>query len=577
MAIWARYLLATPVLDEDEKQRIAGLINTILLSFVVVGVILAALSAAAFRDPVPLMLATFVVLLRYGALFLMRRGYVQPVGIALVSIVWLTATVLGIAAGGVLSIYLATYMVVIVMAGLVLGSRAGILFAGLSLAASLGMLYAGGHGLLDPSWLPATPFNRWMVLGANLAVIAVLAHLAVRSIRQAMDRSESYAAELTRQQEHLEEVVEERTRDLTRRARYLETTSEVARETASELDLDRLLTRVAALVSTRFGFYHTGIFLLDDTGEWAVLRAASSEGGQRMLARHHQLRLGVGIVGYATDQAEPRVALDVGQDAVFFDNPDLPETRSELALPLKARGNVIGALDVQSSEPGAFSQEDIAVLQIMADQIALAISNAQLFQQARESVEAERRAYGQSSRQAWKTLLHSKPDLGVVRNKRGLFRAGDLWRPEMATALRTQEPTVVAESATGTSILAMPIAAGGQVVGVIEARRKASPSGWLEADIALMATLTEQLGIALEGARLYREAQRRAVEEQMISEVAVRMRETLDVDTVLQSAIQEMGSALGITRVEVRLGQGVTQPEDARQGAEEGEGNAGSA
>ncbi len=193
---------------------------------------------------------------------------------------------------------------------------------------------------------------------------------------------------------------------------------------------------LSTLISERFGFYHTGIFLLDPAREWAILQAASSKGGQRMLARGHRLRVGeVGIVGYATAYNLPRIALDVGEDAVYFDNPDLPETRSEIALPLRARGEVIGALDVQSREPDAFSDEDVTALQTLADQVAVAISNARLFQQAQESLEAQRRAYGELSHQAWRDLLRGRPNLGFLRNRQGISPAEYLWRPEMDTAL----------------------------------------------------------------------------------------------------------------------------------------------
>ncbi len=125
----------------------------------------------------------------------------------------------------------------------------------------------------------------------------------------------------------LEERVAERTRDLERRTTQLQAAAEVAREAAAIRNLDALLDDVVHLISDRFGFYHAGIFLLDDAREYAVLRAASSEGGQRMLARGHKLAVGkIGIVGFVAGSGQPRIALDVGEDAVFFDNPDLPLT-----------------------------------------------------------------------------------------------------------------------------------------------------------------------------------------------------------------------------------------------------------
>jgi len=187
--------------------------------------------------------------------------------------------------------------------------------------------------------------------------------------------------------ETLESRVRERTRQLAEqnealqlRSRQLQTVADVARNIVSTRQVDSLLTLVTRLVSERFGFYHAGIFLLDEPGEFAVLRAASSPGGIRMLERQHKLRVGqVGIVGYVTGTGEPRIATDVGEDAVFFNNPDLPETRSEMALPLKLGDLIIGALDVQSIEPDAFSQEDVALFTTLADQISVAIENANAY------------------------------------------------------------------------------------------------------------------------------------------------------------------------------------------------------
>ncbi|HNR01053.1 MAG TPA: response regulator [Anaerolineaceae bacterium] len=195
--------------------------------------------------------------------------------------------------------------------------------------------------------------------------------------------------------ETLESRVRERTRQLAEqnealqlRSRQLQTVADVARNIVSTRQVDSLLELVTRLVSERFGFYHSGIFLLDEASEYAVLRAASSPGGIKMLERKHKLRVGqVGIVGYVTGTGEPRIATDVGADAVFFNNPDLPETRSEMALPLKLGDLIIGALDVQSIEPDAFTQEDIALFTTLADQISVAIENANAYEVSQQNLE----------------------------------------------------------------------------------------------------------------------------------------------------------------------------------------------
>jgi GAF domain-containing protein/HAMP domain-containing protein len=336
----------------------------------------------------------------------------------------------------------------------------------------------------------------------------------------------------------LEQRVAERTAALARRTGYLEATAAVSKDVTSELDMRVLLTKVVNEISQRFGIYHTGIFLLDATGTWAELQAASSAGGQRMLARGHRLQVGhQGMVGYVSSTGQARIALDVGADATYFDNPDLAETRSEMALPLRARGEIIGVLDVQSTEPQAFVQEDTAVLQTLADQVAMAISNARLFQQAQASLEAEHRAYGELSRQAWQQLLKARPVVGY-RSQKGIVAMIDNQTLEQDDD--NQLPTV-----------SVPIKVHDRVIGVIDARK--AGGAWTAEQAAVVETLAEQLGVALESARLYQDTQRRAAQERLIGEVTSRMRESLDIETVLKTTASEVRQALDLDNLVIRL------------------------
>jgi len=336
----------------------------------------------------------------------------------------------------------------------------------------------------------------------------------------------------------LEQRVAERTAALARRTGYLEATAAVSKDVTSELDMRVLLTKVVNEISQRFGIYHTGIFLLDATSTWAELQAASSAGGQRILARGHRLRVGQqGMVGYVSSTGQTRIALDVGADATFFDNPDLADTRSEMALPLRARGEIIGVLDVQSTEPQAFAQEDTATLQTLADQVAMAISNARLFQQVQASLEAEHRAYGELSRQAWQQLLKARSVVGY-RSQKGIVATLD--NQALEQARDNPLPTV-----------SVPLQVHDQVIGVIDARK---PQGaWTSEEIALVEALAEQMGVALESARLYQDTQRRAAQERLIGEVTSRIRESLDVETVLKTTASEMRQALDLDNLVIRL------------------------
>ena len=434
-----------------------------------------------------------------------------------------------------------------------LETRGGIVVLVFSAGSYLALVILQQLGYLTPP-LPYDPQGQmFLTVGSRVLMfflLAFLGWLSSQNLRRALQQANQAAQGWRELNETLEQRVADRTRDLDRRARYLEAIAEVAKGASSLLNLQELLSQVVELISTQFGFYHTGIFLLDPPREWAVLQAASSEGGQRMQARGHRLRVGhEGIVGQVTYRGVPRVALDVGADATFFNNPDLPETRSEAALPLQARGELIGALDVQSQEPAAFSEEDVAALQTLADQVAVAIGNAKLFQQVQESLEAERRTYGELSRQAWKELVRVRSNLGFVSDQRGIALAGDLWEPQMNKAMQTGE---IAPGDGDETALAIPIKVRGNVIGVVDAHKPDSASEWTADEIALIETLTEQLGEVLESVRLNQDTQRRAAQERLAGEVTTRMRESLDMETVLKTALDEMYRALGLDEIVIR-------------------------
>ena len=545
-------LLAPPTFPGDEeKTRVAALLNAILWIFVGICVAAALLFLFLPNPGLSLSLVGVFILANIGLLWTMRQGYISAASFLFLIGFWVLMTAVCVFLGGTNSATYWSYVVIVVVAGLLLGGRGGIIFGVLSVLATLGITLAQTADLLPGGLGVRSPMEQWWPLSLFVMATAGLLNLTSRSLGAALQRARRYAAELEEQRAGLEATVQERTQELTRRTRYLEVTAAIAREATSELELTALLTNVVNSISRQFGFYHTGLFLLDAAGEWAELRAASSVGGQRMLARAHRLRVGQeGMVGYVSQRGNSRIALDTGQDRVFFGNPDLPQTRSEVTLPLRVRGQVIGVLDVQSTEAGAFTQEDVTVLQSLADQVATAISNARLFQQVAESAEAERRAFGGLSAQAWAKLLSARTGLGFVSNRQDVAPVGDIWTPQMKMALTQGQIVGDAEDAT----LAIPIKVRDRIIGVINGRKPDGSGQWTQEEIALMQTLAEQSALALESARLYQDTRRRAAREQLVGEVTGRIRETLDLNTVLQTAVREMGLALDVDVVEVRLG-----------------------
>jgi GAF domain-containing protein/HAMP domain-containing protein len=368
----------------------------------------------------------------------------------------------------------------------------------------------------------------------------------------------------------LENRVNERTRDLQRRAVQLQVTAQVAREAAAIREPDRLLQNTARLISEQFNFYHAGIFLLDRTVEitdspanrasliigdqsgaerpvFAVLRAASSEGGRRMLARGHRLQVGKqGIVGYVAGTGTPRIALDTDKDATYFDNPDLPMTRSEMALPLKVGSRVIGVLDVQSRQANAFNQDDLETLQVLADQIALAIENARLLTDSQQALRELEELYGMQIRQGWqrtiKGMRSGGKNLGYMLGPRGVEPV-------------EESPATSYNSSASSPEIMLPIELRSQKLGILRLRREAENSEWSAQDQALIQDVLGQLALALENARLMEEIRNHARQEELISQIVSSTQSSLSLEGVMRTAVQEVARALNVSHVRLQLDQ----------------------
>lgn len=351
---------------------------------------------------------------------------------------------------------------------------------------------------------------------------------------------------------NLEQRVAERTQALERRAIQLQAAADVGGTAARLRDLDELLRQVTRLISQRFGFYHVGIFLLDERGEYAVLRASNSEGGQRMLTRGHKLKVGhVGIVGYVTGAGEARIALNVGEDIQYFNNPDLPTTQSEMALPLIVGGRILGALDIQSSQESAFSQEDVTTLKVLADQIAIAIENARLFSENKKALETAQRAYGNLSAEGWQRLLRERlKTVGYASLSEGQTSpVSENASPAFLQAIQTGE-NVLEEDGT---VLHLPVKIRGQSIGAIRMEKPEGSGQWTPETIGMADELSIQLGAALESARLYQDISLRAQRDATISEISGRIGGSLRMESILRTTAEELSKVFTGTNILVQL------------------------
>lgn len=407
--------------------------------------------------------------------------------------------------------------------------------------ASLNLL---GYLPLTSSEIPKTDLFDWLSYISDYFVFTIAFIWAINLLqtefRSVAEQFQSALGFLSRDRADLEKRVEERTAGFLKKADQLRAASYIARQTTDIQELDTILKVVANLVTDQFGFYHTGILLMNEMGDEVVLVAASSEGGRRLVEKGYSLRVGgPGIVGYVSAQKKPRVALDVGTDAVFFNNPDLPMTRSEVALPLLIRDRLLGVLDIQSDQPMAFNMEEIDVLQTLADQVAVAIENTRLLEEAQTAllqVEAlttvrTREAWSQKTREG--NYSYTYTPLGI--------RAGKSNESEEA--------------------LQIPITLRGQKIGAISVMRK-DETPWNQMDRDLINEVAYQTGLAIDNVRLVEDATQRARQEQTVGELATRFSQSMDIDSLLQTAARELGQVADVAEVSVFIGQ---IPEQAPQ------------
>lgn len=355
----------------------------------------------------------------------------------------------------------------------------------------------------------------------------------------------------------LEKTVEERTAELVaanqrneRRARQFEAIAQVTRTISSTRDLENILEQIPEVIHRDFGFYHIGIFLLDTAREYAVLSASNSEGGKTMLANGHRLKVGeTGIVGFVTGTGRPRVALNTGTDAIFFNNAELPETRSEIALPLRVGEEVIGALDVQSTEPNAFDEQDVRVLGTLADQVSIAIQNARQYERTRAALAESDALSRQFIQTGWSQFTKSQRLEGIRHTG---AKSTLLYRKPGKAEDRSRSNTSQLRPRGRGAVLSLPIKLRGEVIGTVDVR---SPENrqWDPDEMDIVAAILERAAIAMENARLLADSQKLAAKERTIGEISARISAQSEIEELLKTAVQELGRTLPGTRIAIQL------------------------
>jgi GAF domain-containing protein len=351
----------------------------------------------------------------------------------------------------------------------------------------------------------------------------------------------------------LEQRIEARTADLQKNAMELAIIAEVARDITIIRDLDTLLNVAVSLIRERFKYYHVGVFLVDNHGEFAYLRAANSVAAQQMLDQNYKLKVGQeGLVGRVTRTGRAHIAQDVGKDAVHFQNPFLPQTRSEIVLPLRSRSVIIGALDIQTNVEAAFEERDIEVLQLLADQLAAAIENAQLAQQVQGTLAELNNAYRMQTQNVWHSAINEREHSAYEYDGIKIQAVPRNLPDDLLKQLEAGKPIITLQNDSPSDTkktLLIPLKVRNQVIGVIGLEQEDPKHVWTDGEIEIAEAAANRAGLTLENARLLEESQRRAVKERAIFEATTRIGSALNTKNILHATAEELERILGDSEV----------------------------
>ena len=439
----------------------------------------------------------------------------------------------GAGPGGSGSIFLVAFAV---LATILFGMRGGLIAFGVSVAATLGAAWGIAAGVIaSPGGVGPSDLGTWITGTLIFALLTVILVVALGTLHHGLEASLSHESEMVQtlldQQAQLESRVGERTGDLQRQSLQLQTAAEIAKLSAETTDLQTLLNEAIELVRARFGFYHASIFLMDDTAAWAELAASTGVAGRAMMERRHKLAVGsASIIGWVTANRMPRVSPNVADDPFYFRNPTLPDTRSEMAVPLMIGPKLIGALDVQSTEADAFGDVDIRVVEAIAGDLAFAIDHARLTQEREAQLSQLETGVRDQIRQSWTQYARAESPTIIHVGAQADSEAGGI-AFEGLSEKAAEGRTVVSEE--GLEVV-VPVKVRGEVIAAIGARRSAAEGAWRPDDIALIEAVAGQAALAMETARQYAEEQRRVAELEVVNRVSQAASQLVRVDSLLR-------------------------------------------
>lgn len=535
-----RFFTPPSFAGDENKTRVAQYVHWIALAFMG-GIIVFIIGSK--RGSTTFTLNTFdgtliVIFFVISAIWGMSKyGRVRGASILLVIILWAAVNGTALFGSGVRDISFIANFVVLLAAGLLVGWQAAVLLSAFTILAGIGLANAEIAGTLPIVYSTVPPLDVIRGISIAFAIFAVFIFLLISGLESAIKRAQAGTKELEASNKELNAAratLEENRNELLvaneqlkQRSERINAIANISKTITLVQELDRLLPSIVTTISQRLDHYHTSIYLLDNQRRFAVLRASSSKGGLQMLKQGYRVNLAEdGIIAYVANRGDARIVLD--SDALF------PETRSQIALPLKVQEIVTGVLEIHSNKSNAFT--DITSLLILADQVAVVIQNALSAEQAQEALRKAEVASQQLTEKTWKEY------------KETLERRGYRYDGVKPEPLKE----AVSPSANGNS-LSIPVRLRGQTIGRLKFNPPDSARKWTEDEVAIAEATAERVALALEGARLLEDAQKRAQREAFLSDVSAKLGASFQLDSILRDTVEELGHTFRNTTVSFQL------------------------
>ncbi|HID53870.1 MAG TPA: GAF domain-containing protein, partial [Anaerolineae bacterium] len=534
-----KFLSAPTYADDANKTRIASLLNSVLLIYMAMVVVLMAIILAIDPSPAVLLISFIVLAIPLSLEFVMRRGYVKEAATLFVVIIWLLVSIIAYFGGGLSSSIITSYFFLIVLAGVLAGPRMVVVITVMTLLIISYVELLGRNGLLPEPLTPYNPVTDAIGTTGNLVFMAIIMYVTMRAFNKTMALQQESNEALRQSQMTLEERVAERTRDL-------ELAAEIGRRLVQVRDLDVLLAEAVELIRGNFDLYYAQIYLTDSARRSLILSAGSGTIGRDLVRRGHRLPIGPGSInGMTAAQQQVIVVSDTAVSPLFKLNPYLPDTRSEMSIPLLAGDNVVGVLNLQNNVPGTLTEQNVPVYVTLAGQLAIAIENARLFSENRQMQARLEMKVHQAVHEDWAdylNVLKHKERIGFAHDGRTLYEIDEA----------PPAPTYNWETLT------VPVQVQNEAIGGIEILAEPDQS-LSNDDRELVNLVAQQVANQIENLRLLSEAERyRAEAEAAMRRLTQENWESFTADLDVAGYAYDKTQLRPITGADVEMAEGET-------------------